>query len=150
MTISEEIQIAASKSAVWAIITDIENAQQTKSGIESIEVINKPENGFVGFKWREGRKMFGKLDYVTMWISEAVENKYYKAAAHCHGSKYLSTFTIEEHNNQSLLRMTFEATAISTGAKIMNGLMSRLIKKSMKKVLQQDLQDIKTTVEAQG
>ena len=150
MTISEEIQIDANKSAVWAVITDIENAQQTISGIESIEVIEKPAQGFAGFKWKEGRKMFGKLAYETMWITEAVENQYYKAAANSHGSKYLSTFTIQEQNNQCLLRMTFEATAISTGAKIMNGLMSRLIKKSMKKILQQDLQDIKTAVEARG
>lgn len=150
MTISEEIQIDANKSAVWAVITDIENAQQTISGIESIEVIEKPAHGFAGFKWKEGRKMFGKLAFETMWITEAVENQYYKAAANSHGSKYLSTFTIQEQNNQCLLRMTFEATAISTGAKIMNGLMSRLIKKSMKKILQQDLQDIKTAVEARG
>jgi hypothetical protein len=107
MTISEEIQIDANKSAVWAVITDIENAQQTISGIESIEVIEKPAHGFVGFKWKEGRKMFGKLDYVTMWITEAVENEYYKAAAKSHGSEYLSTFTIEEENNQCTLQMTF-------------------------------------------
>jgi carbon monoxide dehydrogenase subunit G len=148
MTLSEEIQIKGSKADVWAVITDIENAQQTISGIESIEILDKPAQGFVGFTWKESRKMFGKTSFETMWITEAVENEYYKAAANSHGSQYLSTITIQEENEQCLLRMTFEATPVSTGAKIMNGLMSGLLKKSLKKVLRQDLEDLKMAIEA--
>ncbi|MFT5862510.1 MAG: carbon monoxide dehydrogenase subunit G [Flavobacteriales bacterium] len=150
MTLSEEIQIHANKEAVWAVISDIKNAQQTVSGIQSLEILEKPVHGLVGLKWKESRKMFGKIAFETMWITEAVENKCYKVEAVSHGSEYLSTVTIQEDNEHCILRMTFKTTPFSTGAKVMSGIMSGLLKKLMKKLIKQDLQDLKSAIEAKG
>ena len=53
-------QIRAPKEAVWKTISDIERSVATVSAIQKIEVLERPEDGLVGFKWRETRAMFGK------------------------------------------------------------------------------------------
>lgn len=148
MTLSQQIQINGSKADVWEVVTNIENAAETIGGIESIEILEKPTQGLVGLKWKEARKIFGKTSTETMWITEAVEHEYYKAAANSHGSKYLSTISINEENEKCTLKMTFEATPQSFGAKVMSGIMSKMLKKSMAKLITQDLEDLKKVVES--
>jgi hypothetical protein len=41
-------------------MTDIENASKIISGIDKIEVVEKPTHGLVGLRWRETRMLFGK------------------------------------------------------------------------------------------
>jgi carbon monoxide dehydrogenase subunit G len=52
MIVEAQVTINGSKAAIWAAITNIENASETISGIENIEVLEKPANGLVGLKWR--------------------------------------------------------------------------------------------------
>ena len=61
MLVEAQVTINGSKAAIWAAITNIENASQTISGIENIEVLEKPANGLVGLRWRETRMLFGKI-----------------------------------------------------------------------------------------
>src|SRR5438046_817417 len=60
MIVEAQVTINGSKAAIWAAITNIENASETISGIEKIEVVEKPANGLVGLRWRETRMLFGK------------------------------------------------------------------------------------------
>jgi hypothetical protein len=60
MIVEARAIINGSRAAVWAAITDIENASEIISGIENIEILEKPANGLVGLRWRETRKLFGK------------------------------------------------------------------------------------------
>jgi carbon monoxide dehydrogenase subunit G len=53
MIVEAQVTINGSKTAVWAAITDIENAAEIISGIEKIEILAKPANGLVGLKWAE-------------------------------------------------------------------------------------------------
>ena len=48
MIVEAQVTINGSKAAIWAAITDIENASEIISGIEKIEVLEKPANGLVG------------------------------------------------------------------------------------------------------
>jgi len=75
MLVEAQVTINGSKAAIWAAITDIENASETISGIENIEVLEKPANGLVGLKWRETRMLFGKPATVEKWITDAAENE---------------------------------------------------------------------------
>jgi len=150
MEIKEKIQINASKEAIWKTITDIENATQNINGIEKIEILEKPENQFVGLKWKETRTIFGKTAVETMWITEAVENSYYKTRAENHGAVYISTLAITEENDQVYLSMGFKGEAQTFFAKIMTVVMAPLMKKSTKKLLQKDLEDIKNVAEAKN
>lgn len=75
MLVSAHLPINATKPALWAAITNIENAAQIITGIEKIEIVEKPASGLVGLKWRETRILFGKPATVEKWITQANENE---------------------------------------------------------------------------
>src|SRR5690349_3854396 len=58
MLVEAQVTINGSKAAVWAAITDIENASEIVSGILKIEVVEKPASGLTGLRWRETRMLF--------------------------------------------------------------------------------------------
>ncbi len=89
MTITVSEEISASRECIWNIITDIDTWADTISGIVSIEVINRPEAGIVGLKWREKRVLFGRDVVETMWVSAAEPNSWYEEyGAHLSRSNY--------------------------------------------------------------
>ena len=147
MKVSTSIEIEKPREDVWKAITDIENAQGRISSIVAIEVLEKPEAGFVGFKWKETRKMFGKEATEIMWVTDSVENEYYSTRAESHGSVYVSRLSLTESAGITTLTMSFSGEAQSLVARILSTLMGFLIKGSMKKELQKDLVDIKNYVE---
>ena len=60
MNLSVSEHINAPRERIWNVITDFDTWSDTISGIIAVEVIDKPESGVVGLKWRETRMMFGK------------------------------------------------------------------------------------------
>src|SRR5262245_38373836 len=48
--VEAQVTINGSKAAVWAAITNIENASEIISGIQKIEIVEKPANGLVGLR----------------------------------------------------------------------------------------------------
>ena len=149
MIVDSQVAINAPKEDVWRAITDIDGAAERISGLEKVEVLERPESGLVGLKWRETRTMFGKTATEVMWITDALENEYYKTRAESHGCVYLSTLAISEDNGQSTLIMTFEGQAQRIVAKVFSCLMGFMMKGAIKKALAKDLQDIKAAVEKQ-
>ena len=147
MNVSCHIQINAPKEKVWEIITNIEKAAEHISGIKSVEVLEKPDAGVIGLKWKEVRVMFGKEAEETMWITEAEENAYYQTRAESHGAIYISKMAVEEQNGVSTLTMSFDGQSQTIGAKIMSALMGWMFKKGTIKAIEQDLADIKAKAE---
>ena len=146
MIVEVQVTINASRTAVWNAITNIENAAEFISGIEKIEVVEKPATGLVGFKWGETRMYFGKPATVEIWITDAVENEYYKTRAESDGYLYLSTMSISESSDGITLTSTHDYKPQSAVAKLKS--MSMVFFKGMiKKTLLQDLMDIKSAVE---
>lgn len=150
MTVQAQVTIEASKQAVWAAISDIENAAQRISGIESVEILEKPSAGLVGLKWKEARTFLGKTATEVMWITDCVENEYYKTRAESHGSIYICKLSVTEADGHSTLTMTHECKAVSFMAKLMAGPMALLFNGTFRKMLTKDLNDIKSAVEAAG
>src|SRR5947199_8212957 len=97
MIVEAQVTVNGSKAAVWAAITDIENASEIISGIEKIEVVEKPANGLVGLRWRETRMLFGKPATVEKWITDAAENEFYKTRAEDSGFVFITTKRISEN-----------------------------------------------------
>ena len=147
MIVTVDIKIEKSKDSVWRAITDIENWQSMISSILKIVVINKPTGDFVGLKWEETREMFGKEAKETMWITDSVVNEYYCTRAESHGSVYISKLSLSDSGSSALLTMSFSGIAQTSIAKILSFLMGPFIKKSIKKALTKDLEDIKNYVE---
>lgn len=146
MIVEVQANIKGSRTAVWKTITNIENAAEIISGIDEIEVVEKPANGLVGFKWRETRMYFGKPATVEILITDAVENEFYKTRAESDGYLFLSTMSISESSNGIVLTSTHDYKPQSAVAKL-KSISMFLFKGMIKKILQQDLNDIKTAVE---
>ncbi|HTR80788.1 MAG TPA: SRPBCC family protein [Bacteroidota bacterium] len=146
MIVEAQINIVGSKSAVWAVMTNIENASQLISGIEKIEVLEKPKNGFVGLRWRETRMYFGKPATVEKQITEAVENEFYKTRAESDGFEFLSSMSISGNNDSVVLTSSHDSKAQGIVAKL-KSIPMPLFKGMVKKALLQDLNDIKAAVE---
>jgi len=147
MIVEAQVTINGSKAATWAAITNIENASETISGIENIEVLEKPANGLVGLKWLETRMLFGKPATVEKWITDAAENEFYKTKAEDGGFVFLTTKSISESGAGITLTESHESKPQSIVAKLMAIPMRLLFKGVVKKALLQDLNDIKAAVE---
>ena len=147
MIVEAQVTINGSKAAIWAAITNIANASETISGIENIEVLEKPANGLVGLKWRETRKLFGKSATADKWITDAAENEFYKTRAESDGFVFLTTKSISESSGGIKLTESHESEPQGFAAKLMSIPMRLLFKGVVKKALLQDLNDIKSAVE---
>ena len=146
MIVEAQVTINGSKAAIWAAITNIENASKFISGIENIEVLEKPANGLVGLKWRETRMLFGEAATVEKWITEAAENEFYTTRAEDRGMLYLTTLRISESRGGMTLTSSHDSQPQGLVARFMSFPMF-LFKGVAKKAILQDLNDIKSAVE---
>ena len=149
MLVEVQVSIAGSKDAIWSAITNIEGAAEIISGIDKIEVLDKPAAGLVGLKWRETRMLFGKPATADKWITEAVENEFYKTRAESDGFVFLSTLSMAESGGGVTLTSIHDSQPQSIGARIMSVPMSLFFKGVARKALLQDLNDIKNAAESE-
>jgi hypothetical protein len=148
MIVEGHVTINGSKAAIWAAITDIENASKTISGIDKIEVLEKPANGLVGLRWRETRMLFDKPATVEKWITDAGENAFYKTRAEDGGFVFLTTMSISESSNGGMtLTSSHDSQPQGIVARFMSIPMRLFFKGVIKKAILQDLNDIKSAVE---
>lgn len=143
MIVEAQLAIDGSRAAIWAAITDIENAADTISGIEKIEVLEKPANGLVGLRWLETRILFGEPATVEKRVVDAAESEFYQTRAEAQGFVYLCTKRISESSGGVTLTEIHESKPQGIGAKLMSIPMRFLFKGAMKKAILQDLNDIK-------
>ncbi len=146
MIVEAQVTINGSKAAIWAAITNIENASEIISGIENIEVLEKPANGLVGLRWRETRMLFGEPATVEKWITDATENEFYKTRAEDRGVVFITTIRISESSGGMTLTSSHDSQPQGIVARLMSIPMV-LFKGVAKKALLQDLNDIKSAVE---
>ena len=146
MIVEAHVTIKGSKAAIWAAITNIENASKIFSGIENIEVLEKPANGLVGLRWRETRMYFGKPATVEKRITDAAENEFYKTRAEDSGFVFLSTMSISESSGGVTLTSSHDSKPQGIVATL-KSIPMPLFKGMVKKALLQDLNDVKSAVE---
>jgi len=149
MMVEVQVTINGSRAAIWAAITDIEHAANAISGIDNIEVLERPATGLVGLKWRETRMLFGKPATADKWITDAAENEFYKTRAEDGGFVFLSTMRISESSSGMTLTSAHDSRPQTFVARLMSIPMGLLFKGVAKKALLQDLNDYKAAVEQQ-
>ena len=147
MQIEVSTTINAPRDVVWARATDVAHAPEFISGLDSAEVLEQPESGLVGLKWRETRVMMGKEATETMWVTAAQEPDYYDVEAGSHGCRYFSRLSLNEIGDTTKLTMTFSAEPETFMAKLLGNTIGRLFMGPTRKALQQDLDDIKRASE---
>lgn len=142
-----EIDISGSKETVWNVITDIDNSVNVISGIESVEILNRPEAGIVGLKWKETRIFLGKTATEIMWVVDSTEFSQYSVRAESHGSVYLTVFQINNSGSSLILSTEFRSIPNSFGARLMDFIFGGMMRKATEKAFLADLRDIKMEVE---
>jgi len=147
ITVSEEI--SAPRERVWHLITDFDSWADTIEGILSVEVIDRPDSGVVGLKWREKRMMFGKEAFETMWISAAEPNSWYETTAKNHGMIYNTRLSLDDRDDKTVLTMQFSGQPTAFAAKLMS-MMSFMFSGTIRKMLQKDLANIRKVAERSG
>lgn len=147
MRSAAEVQVNAPRIAVWKAVTDIATSAGRVTGITKVEVLEKPEKGLVGLKWRETRRMFGKEATAVMWISDAVYLTRMDTESHEQNMVYTTRTTLEEVAGGTRLRREFAGAPQSFGAKLLSPLFGLLMKGSLRKALQKDLDDLKAGAE---
>ena len=146
MKVEAQILINGSKTAVWKTITNIRQAADIISGIEKIDILNQPGNGLVGLKWRETRLYFGKPAAIDKWITESIDDKYFKTRAEMDGFIFLTTMSIAESGDNISLTSIHETKSQGIIAKIKSFPMI-FFSKILKRAIVKDLNDIKFAVE---
>lgn len=148
MVLNLEVTVDAPSDQVWRIVSDIENSSGTVTGIDEIEVLERPPEGLLGLKWRETRTLFGKTAVETMWITEVVDGSHYVAEARSHGTHYLTKVFVADEGARTRLGMEFVGEPETLGAKVFSVILAPMMKGAMKKALLQDLVDVKAAAEA--
>jgi hypothetical protein len=141
MKATASLKVNTSIDEAWEAISNIESAKDRISAIDEIEILEKPESGLVGLKWKETRTMFGKSAVETMWIIEAKEKEYYIAEAYNCGSLYHSKVVLTPHSDGVEKSMSFEAEAKTFVAKLFTPLMA-FMKGTIVKAFEKDLEDL--------
>jgi hypothetical protein len=147
MVVDAHVTVNGSGAATWAAMTDVENAATMLSGVEKIEIVEKPANGLVGLRWRETRMLFGKPATAEKWITEAVNEEFYKTRSESDGFVFLSTTSISEGDGGIRLTTSHASVPQTLVARVQAIMMGVLFKGVIRKALLQDLNDIKARVE---
>ena len=146
MLVEAHVAIHGSRAAVWAALTDIENAAKTLSGVEVIEIVERPAAGLVGLRWRETRLLLGKKATAEKWITDAAENEFYQTRSESDGFLFLSTVRLAESDGCVTLTSAHDTRPQAVLARLMS-LPMLLFKGVARRALVQDLNDIKSAVE---
>ncbi|MBL8000512.1 MAG: SRPBCC family protein [Flavobacteriales bacterium] len=146
MTVEASITVNATKAAVWAATTDIARFAELLSGVEKIEVVEKPALGLVGLKWKETRILFGKPATVEKWITAVKENEFYTTRAEQDGFVFITTNRISGSDGGVVLTGIHETRPQGFTAKL-KALPMVLFKGVIRKAILQDLNEVKKAVE---
>ena len=146
MIVEAQVTINGSRDAVWAAITDIENAKAIISGIKKIEILEKPANGLVGLRWKETRILFGDSATVEKRVTEAVEKESYKTSAEDGGFVFVTTMRLSEGSGGVTLTSSHETMPQGIVARL-KAMPMVFFKGMIRKAILQDLNDIKAAIE---
>ena len=147
VTISHDV--AADPQTVWAVLTDLEHAAETLSGVSRVEVLTEGEYA-VGTRWRETRKMFGKEATEEMEVTEVSAPTSTAVEAHSSGVDYRSVFTLTPLPSGTRLEVTFAGSQRNPSLlrKLFWAAFGRLGMKASAKMMRGDLEDIARRAES--
>ncbi len=152
-SVDVSVDIEASVETVWSIITDLDGASGVMSGILKVERLGGPPGYEVGTRWRETRKMFGKVATEDMEVASVEALRSTTVVAHSHGADYVSGFTVEPLPSGTRLTMRFTGSpsADASGfSRVMAKMTAPLGASATRKAMQTDLNEIKAAAEARA
>jgi uncharacterized protein YndB with AHSA1/START domain len=139
-------QIDAPLASVFALFTDLEQAAGRIAAITRLEVLTPGPVG-VGTRFRETRKMFGREHSEEMEITAFDAGHSYEVTCQSCGAEYRTLFRFTPEGAGTRVDLEFQTRALSLFAKLMKPL-GFLMMGTMKKCMDQDLEDLKKAAKA--
>ncbi len=146
MTVEAQVTINGTLEAVWAVMANIEKAAEILSGVEKIEIVERPASGIRGLKWRETRLLFGKSVTVEKVVIAGAENEFFSTESKEGGFLFSTTNLIREKGDGILL-LSRHTTIPQGFTAMLKSLPMVFFKCMIKKAMLQDLNAIKKAVE---
>lgn len=130
--------IYAPVEVVFDTVSDIRKFSEAVPDIINIEILSEVTSG-VGTRFRETRLMNGKEAITELEVTEYEENKLIRLVADSHGTVWDSLFTVRDSEGKTELVLVMDANAY----KLMSKLSNLLMKKIMKRALENDMDAVK-------
>ncbi|MDR8390088.1 SRPBCC family protein [Aliifodinibius sp. S!AR15-10] len=131
-------EINAPVELVFQTISDIRNFSKAVPDIVDVEFLTDQKTG-VGTRFRETRVMYGKEATEELEVTELVENDRIRIMADSHGVVWDSLFSVKENGDATELTLVMDMRPHKLMAKIMTFVMKR----SMRKALEKDMDAVK-------
>jgi carbon monoxide dehydrogenase subunit G len=146
-----ERDVAASPEEVWRVLTDLDHAAETLSGVSRVELLTEGPYT-VGTRWRETRKMFGKEATEEMRVTAVEAPARTTVEADSAGVNYVTVFTLTPTGDGTRLAMTFTARQPdpSRVQKLTWVVFGKLGIKATSKMMARDLEDIARRAESKS
>ena len=138
--------VDAAPELVFAAASDFQNAPERVSGIERVEMLTEGPLR-VGTRFRETRTMFGKQAVEEMEVIDLQPGRSYTLGADSCGCRFESVVSCTPEGTGTRLAIEMVSTPKTLAAKLMAPL-GAVMAGAMKKAMQQDLEDIRRSVEA--
>jgi hypothetical protein len=144
-TVSVSSWINAPLKQVFDVFTDVEHAADYVSGIASIEMLTVGPVG-PGTRWRESRRLLGRVDAADMEITAFERYRTYTIAHQKGGVPVETVFSFEPASGGTLVTIAFGLD----GAGLPPGFLTPLtwaIAGKVRHILERDLADLKNRLE---
>ncbi len=141
--------IPAPIERVWGVITDIDGAAATLTGVTAIERVDDGPYT-VGTRWRETRKVLGKAETEEMWVAEVEPPLRTVVRSAGTDADYVTTFTLSADAAGTRVEMVFGADTPepSRVQRMLWRTFGALGRRVTQKMMQRDLRDIASAATA--
>ena len=146
-TIAVSTRIEAPLTRVFDRFTDLERATEFVSGIVAIDRFGDDEPFGVGTRWRETRKVLGRLDSADMVVTAFDRYRGYTISHEKAGLRIDTAFAFEAAGTGTLVSIEFSLDGSAMPAALLAPL-NWVIAGKVRHVLHEDLADLKTGLEA--
>ncbi len=145
MKISVSQIVNAQPALAFAIATDVKAWPGIISGIESTEILTRDPIG-AGTRFRETRRMHGRLATEDMVFAEFDPPNRFVLTAYNHGTRYRAAHEFKGAGLATEMTLTFSGRPITRMAHVFSPI-AILLKPLLRRQLASDLADLKRAIE---
>lgn len=140
--------IGAPRAVAFATAADVRAWPEHIGAIETTELLTREPVG-AGARFRETRRMYGRLASEVMTMAEFEPPERFVLTAFNHGARYRIEHVFEELKPGTRLTITFSARPITRAARLLSPF-AYLASGSLVRQVKRDLGDLKRAIEARG
>ncbi len=148
-TYTTSIRVNAPQKQVFETLLDIDRAPERMSAIIRVERITDGPVG-KGTRWRETRIMFKKEATEELEIVAFDPPRSMTVGGESCGCVYSSQIRVRPEGRETVIEMELTGRGTSLFSKVMSALMAPFMKGMMLKCINQDLADLKSSIENGG